>query len=46
VVFVSGTGYRGRLIQSIATDDTQFGVDRAQALIAGYRPRVTAMSNL
>jgi hypothetical protein len=44
VVFVSGLGYRGRLVHSIATDDTQLDPALAGALVAGYTEQITALA--
>lgn len=44
VVFVSGTGYRGRLVQSFSSDDGQFPPERAQAVLDEYAAVRAAMS--
>jgi len=40
VIFVSGLGYRGRLVHSISSDDTQLAPEIAAELVAGYAERV------
>ena len=44
VIFVSGLGYRGRLVHSISTDDTQVDPAVAAALIRGYTDQLSVMS--
>jgi hypothetical protein len=44
VLFVSGLGYRGRLVHSIATDDTQLPAEHAAAVIAGYTDRLRSLA--
>jgi hypothetical protein len=44
VIFVSGLGYRGRLVHSISTDDTQLAPDLAAALVTGYPDQIALMS--
>ena len=43
VVFVSGLGYRGRLVHSVSTDDSQLSPQQSEALVAGYRARSTGL---
>jgi hypothetical protein len=43
VIFVSGLGYRGRLVHSISTDDTQLEPDIAAAIVAGYAEQIRAV---
>ena len=43
VIFVSGLGYRGRLVHSMASDDGQLPADVAGGLIDGYAAQVTAL---
>lgn len=40
VLFVSGLGYRGRLVHSVSSDDTQLDPDLAAEFVAGYAERV------
>jgi hypothetical protein len=40
VIFVSGLGYRGRLVHSISTDDTQLDPGVAAALVTGYAEKI------
>ncbi|GAA1503926.1 hypothetical protein [Nocardioides humi] len=37
VVFLTITGYRGRLLQLLSSDDSRLPPDRRDALVAGYR---------
>jgi len=43
VVFVSGLGYRGQLVHSVSTDDSQLPPAQSDALVAAYRERSTAL---
>lgn len=43
VVFVSGVGYRGQLVNSVTTDDLRVTPDQRADLVAGYRDTVAAM---
>ena len=43
IVFVSGLGYRGRLVHSMATDDGQLAPETAADMIAGYEAQVLAL---
>jgi hypothetical protein len=40
VIFVSGLGYRGRLVHSISSDDTQLDPALAGALVAAYAEQI------
>lgn len=44
VIFVSGLGYRGRLVHSIATDDSQLDPSLAGALVADYAEEIRAIA--
>lgn len=44
VIFVSGLGYRGRLVHSISTDDNQLDPEVAAALVTGYTDQIAAMA--
>ena len=44
VAFVSGLGYRGQLVNMVATDDNRVTADRALALTQGFREVIAEMT--